>query len=45
MVMRAMYGYYDEFEITETARSIASVTCSFRYNRFRIRIAGQPIRA
>ena len=44
MVMRAMYGYYDEFEYTETAREgIPSVTCSFRYNRFRIRIAGQPI--
>jgi hypothetical protein len=43
-VMRAMYGEYDEFECTTTARGgIPSAACSFRYNRFRVKVVGQPV--
>ena len=44
VVMRAVYGEYDEFEYAESLHGgIPSAACSFRYNKFRVKIVGQPI--
>ncbi len=42
-VMQAMYGWYDEFACESMQiDGMATAVCSFRYNRFRIKISGQP---